>query len=53
MQLHLLVAGQVDKESSPCSHLNKEKLPDRKENEALEQAASGTGGVYIKSLRTG
>lgn len=47
MQLHLPVTGQVDKESSPCSHLNKEKLPNRKDNEALEQVASGTGEVSI------
>ena len=53
MPLQLYVPGQVDKEPSPCSHLDNEKLSNGKDKEALEQVAWGTGGVSIESLRTG
>lgn len=53
MPLCLFVAGQVDKEPNPSSHLDKEQLSNGKDKEALEQVAWGTDGVSIQSLRTG
>lgn len=53
MPLQLYMPGQVDKEPSPCSHLDNEKLSNGEDKEALEQVAWGTGGVSIESLRTG
>lgn len=50
--LHLCVAGQVDKEPRPCSHLDKEKLSNGNDKEALEQVACSAGGVSTQSLRT-